>query len=400
MKILTINGGSSSLKFALFDAAERPVRLLSGRVERVGREGSWLVVNDGQGARMVDRAVGAPDQTAAAGLVVREIEQHAGLGTIAAAGHRVVHGGSRFLDPALVDAEMLEQLGRLSPFDPEHLPGEVALIEALARALPGVPQVACFDTAFHRTLPRVAQIVPVPRKFWALGVRRYGFHGLSYTYLLEELGRSGVPGESSGRVVLAHLGAGASLAAVRKGHCLETTMGFTPAAGVVMSTRTGDIDPGIVAFLAHAVGMSPDQFLQMANHESGLLGVSETSGDVRDLLGRRESDERAAEAIALFAYRIKTTVGALTAALGGLDTLVFSGGIGENSAEIRRDVCAGLEYFGIALDERRNAAGEPLISADASRVRVRVIPTDEEIVIAREAIRLGARAARAGMTPN
>jgi acetate kinase len=283
---------------------------------------------------------------------------------------------------------MLDQLRRIAPLDPEHLPGEVALIEAIGKAVPGIPQVACFDTAFHSAMPRPAQIIPIPRKYWDLGVRRYGFHGLSYTYLMEELARIAGPEEAGGRVVLAHLGSGASLAAVRDGRCLDTTMGFTPASGLVMGTRCGDIDPGLFGFLARAEGMTPERFHRMVNQESGLLGVSETSADVRDLLARRGDDVRAAEAIDLFCYRVKTGIGALSATLGGLDSLVFSGGIGENSPEIRRLACEGLEYLGINLDDRQNEAGEPLISTAASPARVRVIRTDEETVIAREAIRL------------
>jgi acetate kinase len=386
--ILTINGGSSSLKFAVFTAAEPVERILSGRVERVGMGGTRLIVGDG-GGRREDLAVEAPDQAAAAGLVIELVGRDPGLDAIEAVGHRVVHGGGRFVEPELVTPSMLEQLRRIAPLDPEHLPGEITLIEAIGRAVPGVPQVACFDTAFHRTLPGPAKIVPIPRRYWGLGVRRYGFHGLSYAYLMEELARAGGPSESRGRVILAHLGSGASLAAVRDGQCIETTMGFTPASGLVMGTRCGDLDPGLGAFLAHLEGMTAERFHRMVNHESGLLGVSETSADLRDLLARRETDVRAAEAVDLFCYRVRLGIGALSAALGGLDSLVFSGGIGENAPEVRRRACEGLEYLGIALDAGRNSAGDPLISTDASRTRVRVIRTDEETMIAREVIRLG-----------
>ena len=386
--ILTVNGGSSSLKFAVFRAGPLE-RILAGRVERVGAAGARLVVGDSRGRRGEDRPVDAPNQAEAAGLVIERVDQDLGLGAIAAVGHRVVHGGGRFDEPGVVTAEMLDELRRIAPLDPEHLPGEIALIEAIGRAIPFIPQVACFDTAFHRTLPRSAQIVPIPRKYWTLGIRRYGFHGLSYTYLIEELARVAGTAEARGRVILAHLGSGASLAAVREGQCVETTMGFTPASGLVMGTRGGDLDPGLVAFLAQTEGMTPERFHHMANRESGLLGVSETSADVRDLLARREADSRAAEALDLFCYRLKTGIGALTAVLGGLDSLVFSGGIGENSPEVRRRACEGLGFLGIDLDDARNVAGDPLISADASRARVRVIRTDEEVVIAREAIRLG-----------
>jgi acetate kinase len=389
--ILTINGGSSSLKFAVFAAAGPMERVLSGRVERVGLGESRLILSDGGGRRCEDRAVEAPDQAAAAGLVIERLASDPGLAAIVAVGHRIVHGGDRFVEPALVTAELLDHLQRIAPLDPEHLPGEIALIEAIGRTVPGIPQIACFDTAFHAALPRPAQIVPIPRRYWGLGIRRYGFHGLSYAYLMEELARAAGPAEVRGRVILAHLGSGASLAAVREGRCLETTMGFTPASGLVMASRCGDIDPGLVAFLAHAEGMTPERFQRMVNQESGLLGVSETSADLRDLLARREVDVRAAEAVDLFCYRVRTGIGALSAALGGLDSLVFSGGIGENSPEVRRRACEGLEFLGITLDEGRNTSGEPLISADASPTRVRVIRTDEETMIAREANRLGVR---------
>lgn len=387
--VLTINGGSSSLKFAVFATAEPFERILSGRVERVGLGEARLVVRHAGGSSSEERAVEAGDQAAVASLVIQQVEEHPGLAAIAAIGHRLVHGGVRFVEPGLVTAEMLEELKRIGPLDPEHLPGEIALIEALGRTVPDVPQFACFDTAFHRTLPRAAQIVPIPRRYWSLGIRRYGFHGLSYAYLMEELARTAEPAEARGRVVLAHLGAGASLAAVREGRCLETTMGFTPASGLVMGTRCGDLDPGLIAFLSRVEGMTPDRFHRMVNHESGLLGISETSADLRDLLARCNADVRAAEAIDLFCYRVKTAIGSLSAALGGLDSLVFAGGIGENSPEVRRRACEGLEYLGIALDDGRNAAGGPVISTDVSPARVRVIRTDEEAMIARETIRLG-----------
>jgi acetate kinase len=283
---------------------------------------------------------------------------------------------------------MIEDLRALDPFDPDHLPGEIELVEALRARAPDVPQVACFDTAFHHDMPRVAQIVPIPRRYEAAGVRRYGFHGLSYTYLMEELARVAGPEEAAGRVILAHLGNGASLAAVRGGRPIDTTMGFTPASGLVMGTRTGDIDPGLVRFLARTEGMTPDQFDALANRASGLLGVSETSSDARDLLARQGADVRAAEALDLFCYQSKTWIGAFAAALGGVDTLVFAGGIGENAPEIRRRICAGLGFLGIGLDEARNASGAGLISTDRGPVRVRVIRTDEELIIAQSVARV------------
>jgi acetate kinase len=387
--VLTINGGSSSLKFALYPVAGPSEPIVSGRIERIGRGESGLVVSGIGGSGKESHAVEAPDQAAAARLVIKHLERDSGLAAIAAIGHRVVHGGVHFTEPMRVTSQMIDQLRRISPLDPDHLPGEITLIETFGSAIPGVPQVACFDTGFHRTMPRTAQIVPIPRKYWGLGIRRYGFHGLSYAYLMEELERIAGSTEARGRVVLAHLGSGASLAAVREGRCLDTTMGFTPASGLVMGTRSGDLDPSLNAFLANSDGMTPQQFHRMVNQESGLLGVSETSADMRDLVARRETDLRAAEAFDLFCYRVKLGVGAMAAVLGGLDTLVFSGGIGENSPEVRRHSCEGLEFLGIAVDDGRNTLCEPMISPDASPTRVRVIRTDEETVIARETIRLG-----------
>ena len=284
-----------------------------------------------------------------------------------------------------------EALSLIVPYDPDHLPGEIAAIEAFRRLDPDLPQVACFDTAFHHDLPRVARIIPIPRRYEAAGVRRYGFHGLSYAYLMEELARVAGERAARGRVILAHLGAGASLAAVRDGRCIETTMSLTATSGLVMGTRCGDLDPEVARFLMRSEGMTLDRFHDLVNHESGLLGVSETSSDFRDLLARQAGDDRAAEAIALFCYRARTALGAMAAALGGLDTLVFAGGIGEHSPEARRLVCAGMEFLGIVLDDRRNAAGAPVISAQDARAVVRVIPTDEEAMIARSAAELIAR---------
>jgi acetate kinase len=316
------------------------------------------------------------------------IEAHSGRDALAAVGHRVVHGGSRFSKPQRITAEMIAELHRLSPFDPEHLPLEIELIEAFRQRHPALPQVACFDTAFHRTMPRVATLLPIPRRYEAAGIRRYGFHGLSYEFLMTELARLGDPAATKGRVILAHLGNGASLAAVRNGKSIDTSMGFTPTAGLMMSTRSGDLDPGLVCYLARTEQMSATQFQEMVNHASGLLGVSETSSDMRDLLDRETQDVRGAEAVALFCYQARKWIGAFAAALGGLDTLVFAGGIGENAPPVRERICDGLGCLGIELDLERNAKNAPLISPDAGRVTVRVIRTDEELMIARSAARV------------
>jgi acetate kinase len=316
------------------------------------------------------------------------IEEHSGRDALTAVGHRVVHGGPRYSQPQRITAEMIEELHRLSPFDPEHLPLELKLIEAFRECHPTMPQVACFDTAFHRTMPRVATLLPIPRRYQAAGVLRYGFHGLSYEFLMGELTLLGDPAATKGRVIRAHLGNGASLAAVRDGESIDTSMGFTPTAGLVMGSRSGDLDPGLVSYLARTECMSATEFQEMVNHASGLLGVSETSSDMRDLLDRETQDVRAAEAVALFCYQVKKWIGAFAAALGGLDTLVFAGGIGENAPAVRERTCDDLGFLGIQLDQQRNAKNAPLISSGAGPVRVRVIRTDEQLVIARSASRV------------
>jgi acetate kinase len=283
---------------------------------------------------------------------------------------------------------MVAELHRLSPFDPEHLPEEILLTEAFHRRFPDLPQVACFDTAFHHDLPRVARLLPIPRRYEAQGVRRYGFHGLSYAFLMGELAHLDGAEAAQGRVILAHLGNGASLAAVRDGKPVDTSMSFTPTAGVPMSTRSGDLDPGLLWYLARTEGFDAKRFNEMVNFQSGLLGVSETSSDMHDLLDRETQDVRAAEAVALFCYQVKKWIGAFAAALGGLDTLVFAGGIGEHAPPVRARICDGLGFLGIELNETRNAKGAPLISPDAGRVTVRVIRTDEELMIARSVTRL------------
>ena len=360
--LLILNAGSSGLKFAIFARTGGPGARLRGNIEVVGGRRPGL-------DQVKDRA--------AAFMGV--------AGGWAAIGHRIVHGGENLIEPRIVDAAVVAELKRICAFAPEHLPLEIALVEEVAARFPTVPQILCFDTAFHRELPRVAKLLPIPRRYAAAGVRRYGFHGLSYEFLRDELARLGDPAVSQGRVILAHLGNGASLAALMDGKCIDTSMGFTPAAGLVMGTRAGDLDPGLLAFLAQSEGMSADDLARMVNHESGLLGISGTSADMRTLLALAESDERAADAIEIFCRQAVKWIGGYAALLGGLDTLVFSGGIGENNAEVRARICARLGFIGIALDDARNAEHAAVVSAAASRVCVRVIATDEELVIARAA---------------
>jgi len=380
--ILTINGGSSSIRFALFELAESPRRILDGRIERVGLPGAKFTT-EGADGKKTSETIDAPNHTTAVNVLMDWLEKGIGRNTLSAVGHRVVHGGPKYSQPQRITKELVEYLRQLSPFDPDHLPEEIELTEAVFRRFPDLPQIACFDTAFHHDLPRVARLLPIPRRFEALGVRRYGFHGLSYAYLMEELERVAGSDAARGRIILAHLGNGASMAAVREGKPVDTSMAFTPTAGFPMSTRSGDLDPGLVWYLARTQQMTARQFNAMVTHESGLLGISETSPDMRDLMERESTDDRAADAVALFCYHVKKWIGAFAAALGGLDTLVFAGGIGENAPEVRTRICDGLGFLGIELDEKQGAANAAVISSAASRVTVRVMRTDEEWMIAR-----------------
>ena len=386
--ILTINGGSSSIKFAQFEVSDGLEQILEGEIDRIGAAEASLQLTGLDPMDTFSRPVTAPNHTVAMGILMDWMEARGGADALTAVGHRVVHGGPNYWEPQRITAEMLAELQRLIPLAPAHLPGEILLAEAFHRRMPDLPQVACFDTAFHHDLPRVAQQLPIPRRYEAQGVRRYGFHGLSYAFLMEELARVAETHAEQGRVILAHLGNGASLAAVRDGKSVDTSMGFTTVAGVPMSTRSGDLDPGLVGYLASTEKMNVQQFNEMVNSQSGLLGVSETSADMRDLLERETRDVRAAEAVALFCYQIRKWIGAFAAVLGGLDTLVFAGGIGENAPRVRARICAELSFLGIELDPQRNAKNAVLISPDNGRVKVRVIHTDEAIMIARSVAHL------------
>jgi acetate kinase len=380
--VLIINGGSSSIRFAIFEASRPPRRLLQGKMERIGSGDATLTVDQCAGQAPLHIEMPSKEQRTAIDFLMDWLESQPLFKTLDGVGHRVVHG-MLHTTPERVTPELLNELEAMIPFDPEHLPREIELIEALRRRYPRLPQAVCFDTAFHRNMPRVATQLPIPRRYEARGIQRYGFHGLSYTFLMQELARLGDPAAGRGRVILAHLGSGASLAAVRDGCCIDTSMGFTPTAGLVMGTRSGDLDPGLMSYLALTDAMTATQFQALVNHESGLLGLSQTSADVRDLLDVESTDPRAAEALALFCYQAKKWIGSFAAALGGVDTLVFAGGIGENAAPIRERICAGLGFLGIDIDQTANSRHAQRIStATGSSVTVRVIRTDEESVIA------------------
>jgi acetate kinase len=367
-RILTLNAGSSSLKLGLFDAGTPPRRLLGQSFSRTGETPADY-------GRSLDAALEA-------------IDVHGGLGAVTAVGHRIVHGGPRYSTSQRLTVEVVDALRGLAPLDPDHMPAEIALVDAMRARAPALPQVGCFDTSFHRTMPRVARILPIPRRYEGEGVRRYGFHGLSYTFLLEELTRVAGDRAGRGRVVMAHLGSGANLAALHGGQCVDTTMGFTPNSGIPMGTRSGDIDPGVLLYMLRAGHVDVDGLDDLLSRRSGLLGLSETSADVRELLAHEPTDARAADALALFCNQARKAIGALATTLGGVDTIVFSGGIGENAAPVRSRIAHGLEHLGVYLDDARNERSNAVISTDASQCTVRVIRTDEESIIARETIRL------------
>jgi acetate kinase len=394
VRILTINCGSSTLKFELFEAAKGERSIARGLVDRIGGRGSLELIS-GSGERTVVRSIAANHGEAAL-QAIRLLDSSDLLGELEAVGHRVVHGGARFSGPALLDTGAEDAIEELAEFAPLHNGPALAAIRAVREALGReMPQVATFDTAFHSRMPRIARLFPLPRQLVDEGVLRYGFHGLSYEYVMSRL-RALDPEAAAGRVVIAHLGNGASMVAVRGGVGVDTTMGFTPTGGLVMGTRSGDLDPGVLLYMLEERGLIPREIGDLINRRAGLLGVSETSADMRDLLNRETSDPRAAEAISLFCYGAKKFLGALTAALGGLDTLVFTGGIGEHAAPVRWRICEGLEFLGIRLEPDRNAEHASIVSRDGTPVNVRVIPTDENLMVARHTCRLVAPTTKEG----
>ena len=377
--ILALNGGSSSLKFASYEfkAAER--LLLHGEAENIGGPAARFWLRAADGSSIVDQLRKIPDHETALRMAVNELKKGS-YPTPSAIGHRVVNGGPRYTAPQEITAEILSDLRGLIPLAPLHLPAEIKIMEAVSSQLPQVPQVACFDTSFHRRLPELAQRFPLPRKLFGEGIRRYGFHGLSYEYVLQELG----PTAQRLRLIIAHLGNGASLAAIKEGMPMDTSMGLTPTGGVMMGTRTGDLDPSVLIYLQREKRYDAAKLERLVDTESGLLGVSELSSDMKTLLAKRDSDPRAAEAVTMFCRSVRKQIGAFAAVLGGLDMLVFTGGIGEHAATVREEICRDLGHLGVELDlTRNNESNEELISAPQSPCQVRVVPTNEELMIAR-----------------
>lgn len=384
-RILTINSGSSSIKFALYGIAAAEELLLAGSLERIGLDNGAFRCRDASGRELIRQNAAFPHHEAALKVLFDWLTGHPLGGALDVVGHRVVHGGRDYCQPVTIAPPVLARLRELVPWAPNHLPGEIAAIEAVGHAYPTLPQIACFDTAFHRRMPEAAQHYALPRTLTEQDILRYGFHGLSYEYIVQELRREGT---LASRVVIAHLGNGASMAAVSDGIGVDTTMGFTPTEGLVMGTRCGDLDPGVLLYLLQEKGFDAESLGKLLNHQSGLLGVSGTSSDMKDLLDREASDPRAAEAVTLFCRRARKYLGAFAAVLGGLDMLVFTGGIGENAPAVREKICAGLQFLGAAVDRERNRSGATVISPEGATVTVRMMRTNEELMIARHANQL------------
>jgi acetate kinase len=384
-RILTMNRGSATLKSTLYAVGARIEVLLSISVNYGDAAGARLSITDSSGATLLDSSVTGTGSNAALEATFAWLDKHEYLSGLSAAGHRLVHGGARYTEPQRITPEFLSGLKKLVPLDPDHLPAAIKGIQYIAKKFPRLPQVACFDTAFHRSLPTVAKMYALPRRFYDAGVRRYGFHGLSFEYIVGELRKIDAK-LAAGRIIIAHLGSGASIVALHDGQSMDTSMGFTPLEGLVMSARSGDVDPGLLLYLLTQKKMPANAAGALLNRQSGLLGVSGATGDMRALLEKAKQDPHAAEAIDLFCYRAKKYVGAYAAALGGLDALVFTGGIGERAPAVRERICGGLEFLGIRLDASRNTANAPLISATGSHVNVRVIQTNEDLMIVQHVI--------------
>lgn len=382
-RILTINSGSSSLKCSLYEMGKSEAMVLSGTIERIGLRGGHFQIRDVSGKNMIDQQSDLPDHDAALKMLIECLQRHFPDQVLDAVGHRVVHGGTKYRQPHLITSELLAALKELIRLAPDHLPHELKAIRAVERYYPDLKQVACFDTAFHRQMPEIAQRFPLPRSLWHEGVLRYGFHGLSYEYIMVKLREVAGTEAANGRIIIAHLGNGASMTAVKSGKGLDTTMGLTPASGLMMGTRSGDLDPGVLLYLLEEKERSPSTVDYLVNQRSGLIGVSGSSSDMRDLLDREAGDPHASQAVEMYCYQAKKFIGALAAVLSGLDTLVFTARVGANSPIIRERICHGLEFLGIKLDSSRNQSNAEVISCEGSSITVRVIKTDEELMIAR-----------------
>ena len=365
----------------MYSMEENLEKIFSGQINKIGSDDAEFKIKSNTSTENNKIKIEVKDFKVAAEFLINWLKEQKYFDKIDCIGHRIVHG-MEHTNPEIIDDDLLKELNRISDYDPDHLPAEIGIIQLFKKQFPGLLQVACFDTSFHAGMPRVAKLLPIPRRFDKAGIHRYGFHGLSYTYLMEALKNIEGADKSNGRIILAHLGSGASLAAVKDGKSMDTSMGFTPAGGLVMGTRPGDIDPGVAWYIMQKEKLNAEQFNRLINHEAGLLGVSEISADMQELLQKESSDIRAAEAVDLFCYQVKKWIGAFVAVLNGLDTLVFSGGIGENAPIIRSRICKGFKYLNLEIDEEKNKKNITIISTTKSKVKVYVIPTDEEIIIA------------------
>lgn len=380
-KILVLNAGSSSIKCSVYRKTDTTKPLMIATVQGIGLGDVFLRIQTLDGS--APQRIALPSETthdSALASLMNALQTY--RDSLSAIGYRVVHGGAIYTEPTLLTKSIVQDIAGLAYLAPEHIPLQTAIMRTLLESFPTAAHVACFDTAFHHRMPRVAQLTTLPRSLESLGLRRYGFHGLSYEYLLKKLAEYADKERPPKKVIFAHLGNGASLAAVHNGNPIDTSMGMTPASGVMMSTRTGDIDPGVITFLATQHATTFATFNTLVNEQSGLLGVSGSSGDMRKLLAIEATDRAAAEAVELFCYTVKKYIGAYSAVLGGIDALVFSGGIGEQAPVVRARICESLAFLGITLDPEKNATNEILISPPTNSVPVFVIPTDEEQMIA------------------
>lgn len=378
--ILAINVGSSSIKFAIDRFGKNNERLYAGQLERIGRDGGRFRVEQGE-KLLTDELTVRLDFTDALVYLFSWLRTIAVMGDVSAVGHRVVHGGRSLTRPVVLSSEVVQTLRTLIPFAPTHMPPAIATIEAAWREFPNIPHVACFDTSFHHTMPEVARRYAIPQEWHDAGLQRYGFHGLSYQGVVDELAKRNEPSPDE-RVVIAHLGSGASACAVVGGRSVDTTMGLSPSSGLVMGTRCGDVDSAIPLYFFEDRGMSSHAIRELLDEQSGLLGVSGSSADIRDLLAREATDPQASAALELFCYSARKGIAAMVAAAGGLETLVFTGGIGTHQPTIRERIAAGLRFLGVSVDPQRNNAGAEIISPDQAKVTVRVMTTNEERVIA------------------
>ena len=380
--ILCVNAGSSSLKFALYAISPSDEKKVAeGAVEGIGQPTARLWIRDSQDQPVENRQAQFSNAHETIGALFSALERPELLQP-GAVGHRIVHGGARYTAPQKITAELQRDLQALVPLAPLHLPGQIELIAAIQKWRPELPQVACFDTAFHCRIPEVARRFPLPRQFWEQGIRRYGFHGLSYEYIVSTLKEDG-----KGKIIIAHLGNGASMVAVQDGVPVDTSMGLTPAGGFMMGTRPGDLDPGLVLYLLRT-GYDAQALEELINHRSGLLGVSGLSADMKTLLEKRSSDPDADQTVTMFCRGVRKFIGSFAAVLGGLDTLIFTGGIGERAAPVRQEICRDLEFLGVKLDAAQNEKHAPVISTRESRCVVRVVATNEDLMIARHTAQL------------